>query len=110
MVTRVLELIARPGKSEAVCDAIEFEVRPRLRAMPGFMELVTLISEGEPRLIVLMTVWRSESAATRYAKDLCPHILELLQPYLALPFPKSSFQFAQDCGNAGGSTTAKSID
>jgi len=27
MVTRVLELIARPGKSEAVCDAIEFEVR-----------------------------------------------------------------------------------
>jgi hypothetical protein len=74
------------------------------------MELVTLISEGEPRLIVLMTVWRSESAATRYAKDLCPHILELLQPYLALPFPKSSFQFAQDCGNAAGSTTAKSID
>ena len=74
MVTRVLELIARPGKSEAVCGAIEFEVRPRLRALPGFVELVTLISEAEPRLIVLMTVWRSESAATRYAKDVCPHI------------------------------------
>ena len=74
MVTRVLELIARPGKSEAVCDAIEFEVRPRLRALPGFMELVTLISEAEPRLIVLMTVWGAQNPRRLDMRRMCAHI------------------------------------
>jgi quinol monooxygenase YgiN len=96
MVTRVLELIARPGASDALCDAIDEDVRGILREVPGFLELVTLVSEGEARLIVLLTVWRSRSAASHYEREIYPQILERLQPFLESHPHERAFQFAHD--------------
>jgi hypothetical protein len=78
MVTRVLELIARPGASAALCGAIDDDVRVLLSDADGFLELVTLISEGEARLVVVLTVWRGRTAAAEYEKDVYPIIVELL--------------------------------
>jgi hypothetical protein len=94
MVTRVLELIARPGASAALCGAIDDDVRVLLSDADGFLELVTLISEGEARLVVVLTVWRGRTAAAEYEKDVYPIIVELLQPFLESPPLERSFQFA----------------
>ena len=100
MVTRVLELTARPGELEALCDAVENAIRPRLHDVPGFMEAVTLASEGEARLIVFLTVWRSRAAAVWYDANMYPEILRQLEPHLESHAQEHAFQFAHD-GGAG---------
>lgn len=96
MVTRVLELIARPGETDALCRAIEGEVRILLKETKGFLEQVTLVSDGEPRLVILLTVWRSPVAAEQYDQDVSSQMNRMLARYLDSRPHERAFQFAHD--------------
>ena len=102
MVTRVLEFVSKPGGSAAMCDEIETEVRAFLKSLSGFMELVTLVSEAEPHLVVLLSVWRSRGAAERY-EELAPgRIAQMLEPWLDPAPHEPSFEFARNGSSLNG--------
>ena len=78
MVTRVIELIAQPQGSALPYEAIDAEVREMLRPAPGFVGQITLVSVGEPRLVILLSLWRSKRSAQRYDQELYPRICAAL--------------------------------
>jgi hypothetical protein len=78
MVTRVIEVIAKSQRSALPYQAIDAAARQILRMAPGFVEQITLAAEGQPRLVILVSLWRSERAAGRYDQEVYPQICAAL--------------------------------
>ena len=92
MHARMISLITTPGKREAVCRVIEKDIFPLVNAQPGFVEHMTLISEQEPRLVTVVSLWQTKFAEEHSRKDVFPTVLEYLNPLLAAQPAVSSFQ------------------
>lgn len=85
MVTRVLELVSGAGSFEPLLEVIETKVRPLLLDDPRALQSVTLVSEGEPAMVVLFSMWKSEHDARRYEKELLPEIIQLASEFVRVP-------------------------
>ncbi len=67
MFTRVVEVKTKPGKARQVCDTLHDKILSTLKAQPGFVDELVLISEGQG--ILALSFWKTKEAADRYSRD-----------------------------------------
>lgn len=79
MFATVVDVVVRPGKQQAFIKAMD-PMRSRLGLIPGYSHHVMLSVKGESRLVVFLIVWRNESAAQEFERELYPNLLPLAAP------------------------------
>jgi len=84
MYARLVSLVTLPDKRESLCKAIECDISPLVEKQPGLVGHVTLISELEPRLVNVVSLWQSKSDLAYYHATVFPMVLRYLQPLLAM--------------------------
>src|ERR1700746_3441827 len=57
---RVVEFIAKPGKTDELRGFLRQAVAPLLRDRAGFFRSLVLTTHGAPRRVVMITFWSTE--------------------------------------------------
>jgi heme-degrading monooxygenase HmoA len=66
MVACLVELVAKPGKSVQLCAKAETVILASARQRRGYIDGFTLVCREESRLVLLLTVWRTEEDARTF--------------------------------------------
>ena len=82
MFTRIVEIIAKTGKTHELANAIQEKVLPILKKQPGFVGESVLLSETEPDRILVLGFWNKREDADRYHNNEYNSIREMVQPLL----------------------------
>ena len=82
MFTRIVEIIAKTGKSHELANAIHEKVLPILKKQPGFVGESVLLSDTEPDRILVLGFWNKREDADRYHNKEFASIREMVQPLL----------------------------
>jgi quinol monooxygenase YgiN len=84
MFTRIVEIIAKAGKSHELANTIHEKVLPILKKQNGFVGETVLVSETEPDRILALSFWNKREDADRYhneeyktARETVQHLLEV---------------------------------
>ena len=80
MFTRLVELRAKPGKTNELCSAAGEKVLPILRKQQGFQDEIILVSNTDPTQVRALSFWNRREDAERYHREQFPHIAEMLRP------------------------------
>lgn len=92
MYARLISLVTLPGNRQSLCKAIEYDISPLIEKQPGFVAHVTLISELEPRLVSVVSLWQTKSDIDCCRSTVFPVVLRCLQPLLAMEPAVTEFQ------------------
>lgn len=84
MFARVNRLKMKPGSAEKGRQISE-KALSLMRAQPGFMDEMTLVSNDDPTEVLVIAFWKTEEDADRYRQDKFPEIREKLHDLLAAP-------------------------
>jgi len=84
MTARIVEVIAKRGRSQEVCRLVEPNVLPLVRRLDGFLGKWTLVAQDEPRRIVFFSFWTTPATVAEYQRSLYPKVLELLAPLIEM--------------------------
>jgi len=84
MFARTLELNMKIERKPEFTKKVREEILPILRKEPGFVDVLVLESETEPKVFVV-TLWYTKLDAERYEKTTFPKVKQILQPYLTVP-------------------------
>jgi len=84
MFARTLELNMKIEKKPEFTKKVREEILPILRKEPGFVDVLGLESETEPKVFVV-TLWYTKLDAERYEKATFPKGKQILEPYLTVP-------------------------
>ena len=79
---RVVEFIAKPGKTDELRSLLCQAVPPLLRDRTGFIRSIVLTTHEEPRRVVMMTFWSAEERTVRDLWEETPLVRELLSPLI----------------------------
>jgi quinol monooxygenase YgiN len=82
MYTRFVECNVKPEKRDDFTNKLRNDVLPILQKQPGFVDLIGLVSEGDPERIVSVSFWNSKQDAERYQREHYNRIVEMLKPTL----------------------------
>ena len=84
MFTRIVEIIAKTGKTHELANAIHEKVLPILKKQPGFVGESVLLSDTEPDRILVLGFWNKREDADRYqnkeyktVRETVQHLLEV---------------------------------
>jgi heme-degrading monooxygenase HmoA len=77
MFVRVVEVKTKPGKAREVCAKLHNDVLSTLKAQPGFVDEVVLVSDAEG--ILALSFWKTKEDAERYSHDDFAKVNELIQ-------------------------------
>ena len=84
MFTRIVEIIAKAGKSRELANTIHEKVLPILKKQNGFVGETVLISETEPDRIIALSFWNKREDADHYhnkeyktVRETVQHLLEV---------------------------------
>ena len=84
MFTRIVEIIAKAGKSRELANTIHERVLPILKKQNGFVGETLLISETEPDRIIALSFWNKREDADQYqnkeyktVRETVQHLLEV---------------------------------
>ena len=84
MFTRIVEIVAKTGKSHELASTIHEKVLPILKKQNGFVGETVLLSETEPDRILALSFWNKREDADRYhdkehntARETVQHLLEV---------------------------------
>ncbi len=69
MIACLTELIAKPGATQLLCDRVQTDILLAARQRKGYVNAVTLVCREESRLVLLLTVWRTEEDARAFDHD-----------------------------------------
>ncbi len=67
MFARVVEIKTKPGKAKEVCNTVHEKVLSTLKAQPGFVDELVLVSDKEG--ILAMSLWKTREDADRYNRE-----------------------------------------
>jgi heme-degrading monooxygenase HmoA len=81
MFTRVVDLKAKPGKTNELCSTVAGKVLSILKKQQGFQEEIILVSNTDPNQMRVLTFWNSREDAERYHREQFAQIAEMLQPF-----------------------------
>lgn len=84
MHAKMVSLITCPGKRQELCLVIEKDISPLVQKQSGFVDHMTLISEPEPRLVTVISLWKTKSDAKNYHDIVFPTVRQYLKPFLAI--------------------------
>ena len=77
MFVRLVEVKTKPGKAREVCSKLHTEVLSTLKAQPGFVDEVVLVSDAEG--ILALSFWKSKEDAERYRQEDYSKVAEMIQ-------------------------------
>ena len=77
MFVRVVEVKTKPGKAREACGKLHNEVLSTLKAQPGFVDEVVLVSDAEG--ILALSFWKTREDAERYSHEDYAKVSELIQ-------------------------------
>jgi quinol monooxygenase YgiN len=106
MYARMISFITIPGKRTELCAAIEETVTPMARQHRGFVDYMTLISDEEPRIATVISLWRTKADAVAFQREGFRDVLDVLQPFLESPPQVRTF----DCFTATEASKRLSSD
>ena len=67
MFARVIEIKTKAGKAPALCHAIHDKVLSVLKAQPGFVDEIVLISETEEDKVLAISFWKTREDEQKYS-------------------------------------------
>jgi Antibiotic biosynthesis monooxygenase len=79
---RVVELIAKPEKTDELRGLLCQAVTPLLRDRTGFIRSIVLTKHEEPRRIVVITFWSTEGRTVSDPWEESPIVREILSPLI----------------------------
>jgi heme-degrading monooxygenase HmoA len=79
MFTRVVEIKTKPGKAKELCHTIHERVLTILKAQPGFVDEIVLISDTEADRVLALSFWKTKEDAERYSVEHYAKIREMIQ-------------------------------
>ena len=77
MFVRVVEVKTKPGKAREVCNTLHEKILSTLKAHPGFVDEVVLVSDAEG--ILALSFWKTKEDAERYSHQDYAKVNELIQ-------------------------------
>ena len=82
MFTRFVECQVKPDKKDDFTNKLRNDVLPILQKQPGFVDLISLVSDDDPERVVSVSFWNSKQDAERYNREHFNRISEMLKPVL----------------------------
>jgi quinol monooxygenase YgiN len=82
MFARMVSLITFPARRSDLDRVIHEEIAPLVKGQKGFVDYLTLISDEEPRLVVVISLWENRSAAEIFDRELSSVIFDYLKALL----------------------------
>jgi hypothetical protein len=79
---RGVEFIAKPGRIQDLRNCIREKVMEHLKPATGFSSAVLLTSHKEPRLVLVLTYWATETQARSNCWEHAPAVRMLVQPLI----------------------------
>jgi len=79
MFTRAIEITCKSGKSRDLSTTINQKVVPLLRAQPGFVDEIVLISSSDPNRVLALSFWKTQQDAERYAQEHYPKVNDMIR-------------------------------
>jgi len=79
---RVVEFVAKPGKTDELRGLLCKAVTPLLRDRTGFIRSMVLTTLEEQRRVVVITLWSTEERTVRDTWEETPVVRELLLPLI----------------------------
>lgn len=79
MFARMVEIRTKPGRAEELCYKIHHRVLTILKAQPGFVDEIVLVSEAEADRVVALSFWKTKEDAERYSVEEYPQICDLIE-------------------------------
>ena len=80
MFTRLVELKAKSGKTNELCNTIGGKVLSILKKQQGFRDEIILVSNADPNQVRVLSFWNSREDAERYHREQFTQIAEMLKP------------------------------
>src|SRR5512146_2445886 len=77
MFARVVEIKTKPGTAREVCSTVHHKILSTLKAQPGFVDELVLVSDSEG--ILAMSLWRTKADADRYIREHYAEVSELIK-------------------------------
>jgi len=77
MFVRVVEVKTKAGKAREVCNTLHDKVLSMLKAKPGFVDEVVLVSDAEG--ILALSFWKTKEDAERYSHEDYTKVSELIR-------------------------------
>ena len=79
---RIVEIIAKPEKTDELRGLLCQAVTPLLQDRTGFIRSVVLSAHEEPRRVAVITIWSTEESTVREPWEESPLVRELLSPLI----------------------------
>jgi quinol monooxygenase YgiN len=78
MFTRVVEITAKPGKARELSRTVNDKVMSILKAQPGFVDELLLLSEENPDHLLALSFWKNKEDAEKYHRENFGKVNELI--------------------------------
>ena len=79
MFTRVVEVRTKPGKAKELCHTIHERVLSTLKAQPGFVDEIVLISDTDAERVLALSFWKTKEDAERHSHEQYSKISDMIQ-------------------------------
>lgn len=79
MFTRVVEIRTKPGKAKELCSTIHERVLNMLKAQPGFVDEIVLISDTDAERVLALSFWKTKDDAERHSHEHYSKISDMIQ-------------------------------
>jgi hypothetical protein len=79
---RGVEFIAKPSRIQDLRNSIRGKVMDHLRVVNGFSSAIVLTSHKEPRLVLILTFWKTAAQARKNCWEHAPSVLKMVQPLI----------------------------
>ncbi len=81
MFARVIEIKTKPGKAVELCHNIHDQVLSLLKAQPGFVDEIVLISETEEDKVLAVSFWATRKEEESYAHEHFKQVSEVIKQH-----------------------------
>lgn len=79
MFTRIVEVTSKAGKARDLTRTVSEKVLPILKAQPGFLDEITLVSDEDPNRILAISFWKSKENAQAYQREQYNKVTETIR-------------------------------
>jgi heme-degrading monooxygenase HmoA len=78
MFTRIVEVTSKTGRGRDLTRLVSEKVLAILKAQPGFLDEIILVSDENPDRITAISFWKSREDAEKYQRDQFPRVTEAI--------------------------------
>jgi len=78
MFTRVVEVTSKTGKGRELTRTVSEKVLSILKAQPGFLDEIILVSDENPDRVLAISFWKSREDADKYHRENFSRVTEII--------------------------------